>query len=374
MTGNDAGGSPSGNFDFTVCGPTASPTPATPCTATDYPVASGPALTAGAGNTSTTTSGAFTPTADGWWCFDDTYTGDGNYNASSDNTTDECFLVQSVPDAPTIGTATAGNAQATVTFTAPGFDGDSTINHYTATATDTTHSFNGGQTATGSSSPITVPGLTNGDSYTFTVTATNGIGTGPASAASNSATPTTLVPATITSADTTAVAAGKKVDFTVTATGSPASTISNPGGGLRVPAQVQGGQGREERHADRNRSGNFRGCLTFTLEASNGVSAPDYQAFTLNVLQITSGTATSFTAGNGSTTFEVTTSDTPANPTLAVTGLPAGLHFTDYGNGTGVINGPATAEKKAIKTYSATVKATSGATVASQTLKITIYS
>ena len=39
----------------------------------------------------------------------------------------------------------------------------------------------GGQTATGSASPITVGGLANGTSYSLTVAATNPAGTGPAS-------------------------------------------------------------------------------------------------------------------------------------------------------------------------------------------------
>jgi hypothetical protein len=89
-----------------------------------------------------------------------------------------------VPGAPAIGTATAGNAQATVTFTAPTSNGGATITGYTATSTP------GGITGTGASSPITVTGLANGTAYTFTVTATNSVGTGPPSAASNSVTPT----------------------------------------------------------------------------------------------------------------------------------------------------------------------------------------
>ena len=89
-----------------------------------------------------------------------------------------------IPGAPTGLTAVAGNAQATVSFTAPASDGGSAITSYTVTSSP------GSITASGASSRITIPGLTNGTAYTFTVTATNAIGTGPASAPSNSVTPT----------------------------------------------------------------------------------------------------------------------------------------------------------------------------------------
>ena len=91
----------------------------------------------------------------------------------------------SAPGAPTIGTATAtGLTTATVDYTAPS-DGGSPITSYTATSNP------GGITGTLSqagSGTITVSGLTSATSYDFTVTATNAIGTSPASAASNSIT------------------------------------------------------------------------------------------------------------------------------------------------------------------------------------------
>ena len=94
------------------------------------------------------------------------------------------------PGAPTIGTATnTGDGGAvSVAFTAPTFAGlPAVITSYTVTSSP------GGFTGTGASSPITVSGLTNGTAYTFTVQATNASGTGPASAASNSVTPTLVV-------------------------------------------------------------------------------------------------------------------------------------------------------------------------------------
>ena len=84
--------------------------------------------------------------------------------------------------APTIGTATAGDASASVTFTAPSFS-KLPITSYTVTSSP------GGITGTGASSPITVSGLSNATAYTFTVTATHANGASAASAASNSATP-----------------------------------------------------------------------------------------------------------------------------------------------------------------------------------------
>ncbi|GAB3290222.1 hypothetical protein GCM10027297_36500 [Parahaliea aestuarii] len=101
------------------------------------------------------------------------------------------------PGAPTIGAATAGNAQALVSFTAPAFNGGAAITGYTATSTP------GGLSASCASSPCTVAGLNNGTSYTFTVTATNSAGTGAASADSNS-----VVPRTVPEAPTIATATG----------------------------------------------------------------------------------------------------------------------------------------------------------------------
>jgi hypothetical protein len=88
-----------------------------------------------------------------------------------------------IPGAPVAVTAEAGNADAKVSFSAPASNGGSHITSYTVTSSS-------GQRGKGAKSPITVEHLTNGDSYTFTVTARNKIGTGPASSSSNSVTPT----------------------------------------------------------------------------------------------------------------------------------------------------------------------------------------
>ena len=90
------------------------------------------------------------------------------------------------PDAPTGVTASAGNGKVSVAWLAPASNGRSAITGYTATATP-----GGGKCSTAGARACTVKSLRNGTAYTFTVTATNAIGTSPASAASAAVTPST---------------------------------------------------------------------------------------------------------------------------------------------------------------------------------------
>jgi chitinase len=95
-------------------------------------------------------------------------------------------LIVSLPSAPLNVTAAAGDRFANVYFSPPVSGGGGFT--YTVTVSP------GGATVMGSASPIKVTNLTNGVTYTFTVTATNALGTGPASAPSNPVTPARRAP------------------------------------------------------------------------------------------------------------------------------------------------------------------------------------
>lgn len=87
------------------------------------------------------------------------------------------------PDAPTIGTVTStGSTTATVSFTAPEFNGGATITSYTAVSTPGNITASISQAGSGT---ITVTGLTAGTAYTFVVRAINSAGAGQNSSVSN---------------------------------------------------------------------------------------------------------------------------------------------------------------------------------------------
>ena len=107
-----------------------------------------------------------------------TVTASNSSGTSAASSASNSITATTVPQAPTIGTATLSGSNVTVTYTA-GATGGSAVTTFTATSSP------GSFTGTGAS-PITVSGLSGGTSYTFTVTATNANGTSTASSASNS--------------------------------------------------------------------------------------------------------------------------------------------------------------------------------------------
>jgi uncharacterized repeat protein (TIGR02543 family) len=115
-----------------------------------------------------------------------------NGSVSVNFTTDpQIYVLQTKPGAPTNVVATSGDqSSSVVTWSAPADDGGSAIINYTVTSSD-------GQSCISASTTCNFGGLTNGTSYTFTVSATNGIGSSDQSAASAAITPGVQAPVVV---------------------------------------------------------------------------------------------------------------------------------------------------------------------------------
>ena len=128
------------------------------------------------------------------------------------------------PGAPAIGTATAGNASATLTWTAPASNGGSAITGYTVRAFAGTVLART-QPVTGNVGTVVVTGLTNGTAYTFDVAAVNAVGTSGFSARTAAVTPRTeFVAPTVTARTPAAGAVSFSQTANLTATFSEAVT------------------------------------------------------------------------------------------------------------------------------------------------------
>ncbi len=264
-----------------------------------------------------------------------TVTATNSYGTGLPSSASNTVVPATVPGAPTIGTATAGNASATVAFTPPSGNGGSAVTGYTVTATDLTTPANGGQTATGTTSPIVVSGLTNGDTYTFTVTATNTVGTGPASSASN-----TVVPATVPGAPTIGTATAGNASATVAFTppsgngGSAVTGYTVTATDLTTPAN--GGQTATGTTSPIVVSGLTNGdTYTFTVTATNTVGTGPASSASNTVVPATvpgAPTIGTATAGNASATVAFTPPS--GNGGSAVTGYTvAATDLTTPANG-----------------------------------------
>ncbi|MFG1606599.1 peroxidase family protein [Actinoplanes sp. NPDC049265] len=144
------------------------------------------------------------------------------------------------PCAPVIGTATAGDESATVTWTAPASDGGSPIFGYEVQELDADGIVTDVDVAGPEATSLTFHGLTNGSSYTFWIRAVNAAGASEYSLASNTVVPVparvdpTPIPTTPTPIPTTPTTPATPTPTTPVPTTPPVTT------GPQSPATVPG--------------------------------------------------------------------------------------------------------------------------------------
>ena len=272
------------------------------------------------------------------------------------------------PGAPTNVSATAGNGSANVSWTAPS-DGGSPITSYTITpyvggAAQTPTTITGSPPAT----TANITGLTNGATYTFTVKATNAIGTGSESTQSNAVTPTApTVPGAPTNVSATAGNGSANVSWTAPANGgSPITgyTITPYiGSTAQTAATITGTPPGTSTTITGLTNGT---AYTFTVKATNAIgtsseSTPSNSVTPTAPTAPAAPTGVSATAGNGTANVSWTAPGNGGSPitgytitpyigstaqtAATITGTPPGTSTTI----TGLTNGTA---------YTFTVKAT----------------
>jgi hypothetical protein len=248
------------------------------------------------------------------------------------------------PGAPTGVTATAGNGQATVSWTAPASSGSSAITSYTVTpyigsTAQTPVTVSGSPPATST----TVTGLTNGTAYTFTVSATNSAGTGPASAPSNSVTPSApQAPGAPTGVTATAGNAQATVSWTAPASSGSSAITSYTvtpyiGSTAQTPVTVSGSPPATSTTVTGLTNGT---AYTFTVSATNSVGTGPASAPSNSVTPSAGPTCPCSIWNNATPTGALDAADTSAvnlgvQFTAASDGMISGVRFYKESDNTG---------------------------------------
>jgi VCBS repeat-containing protein len=316
-------------------------------------------------------NGSFTYTPSANYNGVDSFTYKANDGITDSNTTTVSLTITSVNDVPLF---TAGSAMvvldgsgpqsstwATAISAGPADEAGQTL---AFTVTNDNNTLFAQQPAISSNGTLTFtpkPGFTGVANVTVTLkddggTANGGVDT----TAPRTFTITVDKIPVITSANTTTFLVGQAGTFTVTTDGAPKASITETGA---LPAGVTFVDGTGPNKGTGVLSGTpapgTGGSYPITFQATNVHGSSPVQNFVLVVNQppaITSASTAVFTRGTAGT-FTITTTGYPVSAITESGAIPAGLTFTDNGNGTATISGTPTATGG---TFPITVTASNG--------------
>jgi hypothetical protein len=183
----------------------------------------------------------------------------------------------SVPGTPTGVTATPGNTNAVVSFTAPYNGGSAITSTLIKTYLAGVHQAGLDKTITGTGTSTTVTGLTNGTAYQSSATCTNANGAGPESALSAAYTPVAAATVPSTMAAPIGNPLNNEIDWTWVAPNNGGAAITSytitetvVGGGSLTPVVINDGPPPSTVYDDTTNVSNGV-AYTATITATNSV-------------------------------------------------------------------------------------------------------
>jgi len=305
-----------------------------------------------------------------------------NAGNSANSNISSALVVGTTPAQPTgLSAVRAGNNSIAVSYIAPSDNGGFAVTSYTAVSNPGNITASLSQAGSGT---ITVNGLTNAASYTFTVYATNSLGNGTASVSSNISSTYTVPPAPGIGTATRAGANSITVTYTAPSdnggyTITSYTVISSPGG---ITGSVsQSGSGSIT--VNGLTTGTFYTFLVYATNAlgNSTTGGPSNSSTTYTVPPVpTIGTATStgsssasvpFTApaDNGGTAITSYTATAYLYPSGTAAGITGTL--SQAGSGTITINGLASGTSYTFTVYATNAVGNSTATGSSNAITTT---